>query len=172
VSSYELAISSGILIGADRIADWLSRDNHHLRNSPILWGIVLDVDQHTQLNKQFGYSVGNKILQSIASLLTSIDTLLISGRCGDDTFFAVAIYDRSEISALGKTSLEQVQLVPAGLNLPQARLTVSMGIAEHTGVAAKIWLEQAYHACCQAKHGGGNDIKFWEPRKGGQAKWS
>jgi diguanylate cyclase (GGDEF)-like protein len=51
--------------------------------------IVVDVDGMSGINKRFGVEVGDTVVQCIGALTKDIIGRIISGRLGDDTFFAI-----------------------------------------------------------------------------------
>lgn len=54
---------------------------------------ILDIDDLTLINKQYGIPVGDRVLERIARLLrNNIPSEHAVGRCGDDTFFAVFLH--------------------------------------------------------------------------------
>jgi len=52
---------------------------------------LFDVDELTIINKKYGTAVGDSVLHSIAATLRNEDCLKYSGRCGDDTFYAILL---------------------------------------------------------------------------------
>lgn len=53
--------------------------------------VILDLDELTQINKIFGNRVGDAVLYAVYQILTHSQADC-SGRCGDDTFYAIFLY--------------------------------------------------------------------------------
>ena len=129
---------------------------------------LLDIDRFTLVNDEHGHAAGDSVLvqtvQLAQGLLRASDLL---GRWGGEEFVvllpetdleqAVAVLDRIRC-ALAETRLT----LPDGTSL---RITVSIGVAEWTGIEAlESLVERADGACYEAKRLGRNRTEVAAPR--------
>jgi len=122
--------------------------------------ILLDLDHFSQVNLDYGYSAGDKILQELASrfrrFLRSYDLI---GRYGEDEFLialpgctveqALFMAQRLRKSVLGR---------PFAAGADMVVLSASMGIAQSRGRSPLVVLREAERALADAKLAGRNRV--------------
>ena len=133
-------------------------------NSPPLALVVADVDTFKQINDRYGHDTGDRVLQRVASLLTSIfrssDYVVRLG--GDE--FAVIIHGmgRENLSTLKEKlqTLNHALMNPDG-DLPPA--SVSAGVAFSSNGFSDELYRQADQALYYVKEHGRCGYHVWEP---------
>jgi len=118
---------------------------------------IFDIDQYKQINQQFGYLVGNDMLQSFALLLKSdfAEAICVARLQGDE--FGV-VYSGGMGSGFYKKCEafreEVTQLDFIDFDIP---LTVSVGVAKYAENSRQL-LSKADEALLIAKRNGGNRV--------------
>ncbi len=122
--------------------------------------LLLDLDHFSDINDEYGYEAGDKILQELANrfrrFLRSYDLI---GRCGEDEFLialpgCTSDQALSMASRLRKTVLQK----PFAAGRDMLTLTASMGIAQSRGRSPLVVLREAERALSEAKRNGRNAV--------------
>jgi diguanylate cyclase (GGDEF)-like protein len=122
--------------------------------------LLLDLDNFSSINHDYGYEAGDRVLAEIANRfrrqLRSYDLI---GRCGEDEFLlalpgcnrenSVALADRIRESILGR---------PFPVDDQAATLTASFGVAVSRGRSPLVVLHEAERALAEAKLAGKNRV--------------
>ncbi|HZU08684.1 MAG TPA: diguanylate cyclase [Pseudacidobacterium sp.] len=127
--------------------------------------MLLDMDDFSEINQEYGFSAGDAVLKELAQRLKrymrSYDVL---GRCGNDDFLiglpgcmvedAIALAQRLQKSVLAKPCHIHRDVIP---------VTVSIGIASSRGRLPLVVLREAEDALMQARMAGKGGIRFSGP---------
>jgi diguanylate cyclase (GGDEF)-like protein len=127
--------------------------------------MLLDLDDFSRINHEYGYAAGDRALTELANRfrrqLRSYDLI---GRCGEDEFLlalpgctpenSVALADRIRETILGRPFVFESQ---------SAALTASFGVAASRGRSPVIVLREAERALAMAKLAGKNCVREYEP---------
>ena len=148
----------------DRLDAALARARAERIGAPSV--IVLDLDEFKRVNTEFSFSVGDSILLAIARRLSRLlrqqDTL---ARYQGDSF-AVIVLSETDERGLEQLTIELVGAVKAAISVGDRDifLTASVGVAGAIGdPTAEEQLRWAEAAVYQAKRGGGDAVKFYQP---------
>lgn len=123
--------------------------------------LLLDLDRFGNVNFEYGYETGDKILQELANrfrrFLRSYDLI---GRCGEDEFLIAlpgCTADQAQMMAvrLKETVLQK----PFMAGRDMITLTASMGIAQSKGRSPLVVLREVERALQDAKACGRNAIR-------------
>ena len=123
--------------------------------------LLLDLDRFANVNHEYGYETGDKILQELANrfrrFLRSYDLI---GRCGEDEFL-IALPACTADRALSMTArLKQTVLQkPFSAGRDMLSLTASIGIAQSKGRSPLVVLREVERALQDAKASGRNAIR-------------
>jgi two-component system cell cycle response regulator len=115
--------------------------------------MLLDVDQFSHLNLDYGYAAGDRVLQLVAErfrrYLRSYDLI---GRCGEDEFLVALPGCALELAAQQAERLRQTVL-HRPFEVPGAtiNMTASIGVAQSQGRSPLIVLREAERALAEAK---------------------
>ena len=143
---------------AHGLRNWLTKTDSGTQIHP--WALILDIDGHGQINRVHGPTIGDRVLQEVPSILRSTtDTVLSSGRCGDDTFYAITIGTEYEANYYASEVLEGIRRIPERLDVAGLRVTASIGLCNAKDDKADAWITRAEQACYAAKTHGGNRVK-------------
>jgi diguanylate cyclase (GGDEF)-like protein len=125
--------------------------------------ILIDLDDFKRVNDQFGHSVGDLLLQSIARILreTVRDTDVVARYGGEE--FAILLpetdYDGVEsVAEKVRSSVESLRFAVPDTDI-ELRVTVSIGISVFRGNRREFF-NSADKALYQSKAGGKNRINF------------
>lgn len=139
-------------------------DTSHLHSS-----IIIDIDHFKAVNDNFGHSIGDKVIQKIASIIKKhIGLEDIPVRYGGEEF-VVVMKNKSQknaylIAEKIRTSVEELKLIQRQSNTHLPPMSVSIGIAEME--ESDDWpslFERADKALYQAKNSGRNRCVIAEP---------
>ena len=122
--------------------------------------LMLDIDHFKQVNDQYGHDAGDRVLQSIASLL--INQMRASDfvfRYGGEEFLVVLgevdVSQAERVATLLRQRVEQTEVLLAANQ--SVKVTLSIGVAAFDGHPDYLRLvERADKALYAAKHGGRN----------------
>ena len=100
--------------------------------------MVLNLDNFHAINATYGYRVGNKVLQEIASRLKYVPILdHVVGRMDGNEFIVLAPIDEAEFAEHGNTYanwiIEAIERPIEGISHEPIRLTASSGVSLLTG---------------------------------------
>jgi two-component system, cell cycle response regulator len=131
------------------------------RMSTPLTLLLLDLDHFSEVNQEYGYEAGDKILQELANrfrrFLRSYDLI---GRCGEDEFLIALPGCTSDQALAMALRLRQTVLQkPFAAGRDMLTLTASMGIAQSKGRSPLVVLREAERALSEAKRSGRNAIR-------------
>jgi len=124
--------------------------------------LVLDIDNLTQINKHFGINVGDHVLAIVCALLLNNRAFRHSGRCGDDTFYAVvAGQSMAEGFTVAQEVCRAVEGYPWTRLASDLRATCSIGVVELAeSERAADCISRAADGFQRAKAGGGNRVEY------------
>lgn len=133
------------------------------RDKPVT-AIMLDIDHFKKVNDTYGHQAGDKVIQSLASVIRkSVRETDLAGRYGGEEF-ALVLTDTSAENA--KIVAERIRLSAQALVIEHEgkdiTFTISLGLAEYSIVcpSAMAWLEHADQALYDAKLGGRNQTRI------------
>lgn len=124
--------------------------------------LMLDVDHFKRVNDDHGHEMGDRVLQSVASLLMSHGRVSdFYFRYGGEEFLAV-LNEVSEAEAMAVAEKIRSRIESAEIALSEGnsiRVTISIGVAMHNGHPDyRHLINRADEALYQAKHGGRNQV--------------
>lgn len=130
--------------------------------------MLLDLDDFSRINHEYGYETGDRVLTELADRfrrqLRSYDLI---GRCGEDEFLlALPGCTRDNAMALAGRIREAILGRPFDLNGDAATLTASFGLAGSRGRSPLTVLREAECALAAAKVAGKNSIRLYEAEPG------
>lgn len=120
--------------------------------------IIFDLDHFKQINDQFGHSVGDELLQSLAQLLTRrVRQTDRAFRFGGEEFVVLARNTNLEDA---RQLAEQLRMcISLELIAPEGQITASFGCAQlKAGETPDAWFNRADKAMYQAKELGRNQV--------------
>lgn len=128
--------------------------------------LLLDLDGFSQVNLDYGYAAGDRILKELAQrfkrYLRSYDMV---GRCGEDEFLVglpgCTIEDATSMAERMKRSVLQK---PFQLEHDIVSITASIGLAQSKGRSPLVVLREAERALADAKLGGRNCVRYFGQR--------
>jgi len=123
--------------------------------------LLLDLDRFGNVNFEYGYETGDKILQELANrfrrFLRSYDLI---GRCGEDEFLIALPGCTSDQAQMMATRLKETVLQkPFMAGRDMITLTASIGIAQSKGRSPLVVLREVERALQDAKACGRNAIR-------------
>ena len=126
--------------------------------------LVLDVDDITHINDQYGQQNGDIVLRSVAEFcVTNVRTEDTCFRTGGDEF-AIVLLDTDKISAVGlaKKLVEQIANEPIVLDGKRERITISAGLAVFDPANPDLadLLSKAERKLNKSKREGKNKVSF------------
>lgn len=127
---------------------------------------LIDIDHFKQINDRFGHLVGDAILRTVSTTLTThLRKTDLVGRYGGDEF-CVILPDTNAAQAV--EILERLRRAVNGFEypgLPQLSLSLSIGIASYGPhlAAPDMWLHEADMALYDAKSAGRNTVTVASP---------
>ncbi|HRK37628.1 MAG TPA: EAL domain-containing protein [Burkholderiaceae bacterium] len=130
--------------------------------------LFLDLDRFKHFNDAFGHTVGDELLQAVASrLAAAVPAHATLSRQGGDEFVIVlpAVASRGDVTACVQQIAQALKpLVVLGSR--EARVTCSIGISLYPddGLSADALLKHADMAMFQAKHKGQGSFQFFNAR--------
>ncbi|MFP5228658.1 MAG: GGDEF domain-containing protein [Acidobacteriota bacterium] len=127
--------------------------------------MLLDLDDFSRVNHDFGYETGDRILMELAARfrrqLRSYDLI---GRCGEDEFLlALPGCGLAEALDLGHRIRETILARPFPTDNETTTLTASIGIAVSRGRSPLIVLREAERALASAKLSGKDCVRSDAP---------
>ncbi|MBT9329949.1 GGDEF domain-containing response regulator [Paracidobacterium acidisoli] len=127
--------------------------------------MLLDLDGFSQINLDFGYESGDRVLQELGArfrrFLRSYDLV---GRCGEDEFLvALPGCTTADAQQMAKRITHAVLKKPFPVQRDLATLTASIGIAGSRGRSPLVVLREAERALANAKLSGKNCIRVYSP---------
>jgi len=123
--------------------------------------ILIDVDNFKYFNDQYGHDFGDKVLFSVATLMSNkLRESDYIGRYGGDEFLILLPHTRQE-EAAGVARRILDALPKLNIENSYEAISVSMGIQEHLpGEDLRASIKKADDAMFQAKRSGGNQFEF------------
>jgi len=123
--------------------------------------LLLDLDDFSRINHDYGFEAGDRILIEIANRfrrqLRSYDLI---GRCGEDEFLlALPGCDLENASLLADRIRELILGHPFPIDQESPALTASIGIAVSLGRSPLVVLREAERALAEAKMAGKNCVR-------------
>lgn len=93
--------------------------------------IILDIDELTIINKQYGRHVGNNVIAAIARILFVEGGTEYSGRCGEDTYYVMLPgFDINEAEHTAVHLSKCVEIHPWGSLAYDLRVTCTFGVSQ------------------------------------------
>jgi diguanylate cyclase (GGDEF)-like protein len=134
-----------------------------IKNQHPLRIVLLDIDNFKSLNKNFGYSAGDKALKIIAKTIQKelSETDTVARFCGEE--FMIIMPDRAEQESylLMQTILRQVERLPFKFKDKHLTITLSAAsVAFQEGDTPEEILERVYHAFQTAKKAGASQVSW------------
>jgi diguanylate cyclase (GGDEF)-like protein/PAS domain S-box-containing protein len=148
----------------DRIGQAIARARRDKGRIAVLF---LDLDGFKHTNDSLGHSIGDKLLQSVAKRLEqcvrSPDT--VSRQGGDEFVVMIQELKRPEDAGLAASRMMDAVAEAHSINGHDRRITVSIGVSLYPddGEDAETLIKNADTAMYQAKEGGRNGYRFFEP---------
>lgn len=124
--------------------------------------ILVDIDNFKSINDEFGHSIGDEVLQSIAlSIKKSMPKDAIVGRFGGDEFAAVIPYQLSKSIQISQSIQSKIKPINHK-NTQVVNYTVSIGLAEidKNNCDLRSWFDAADQCLYKAKSNGRNQIYY------------
>ncbi|TCK73762.1 GGDEF domain-containing protein [Acidipila rosea] len=123
--------------------------------------LLLDLDGFSQVNLEYGYAAGDRILQDLAQrfrrYLRSYDMV---GRCGEDEFLmGLPGCSMEDAVSMAERLQETVLHRPFGLEHDAVTISASIGLAQSKGRSPLVVLREAERALAEAKLSGRNCIR-------------
>jgi diguanylate cyclase (GGDEF)-like protein len=147
---------------ADRLSEELSRAS---RTGTSLALLFVDLDRFKPVNDQFGHGVGNEILQGVARILQGATRSTdIVCRYGGDEFVVILVNpDRRGAAGVAEQIRERVEAFRVETPQGRAGVTLSIGVAYHSGITrtnltSDELMAEADAALYVAKAQGGNTV--------------
>ena len=134
--------------------------------------LLLDLDNFSRINHDYGYETGDRMLMEVANRfrrqLRSYDLI---GRAGEDEFLLGLPGCTAENAVLLAGRIrESILARPFVADHDAATLTASIGVAESRGRSPLVVLREAERALAEAKLGGKNCVRSCGPNRiGGPA---
>ena len=132
-----------------------------MRGARTMLLVQMDIDHFKCINDTYGHSMGDQALTTFAQIVANnIRSADVLARWGGEEF-VLLLSDASVQGALQTLNRVRMAVSVASIDhrLPQLRMTVSMGLAEHIpGEAAHTTLERADQALYSAKRSGRNRV--------------
>lgn len=127
--------------------------------------MLLDLDEFSRINHDYGYEAGDKVLTGLANRfrrqLRSYDLM---GRCGEDEFLlALPGCRRDDAAALAERIRQTILARPFAVGNEATTLTASFGIAVSRGRSPLVVLREAERALSEAKLSGKNCVRCAGP---------
>ena len=120
--------------------------------------LLLDLDRFGRINGEFGYNVGDKVLQEFANRLRRyLRSYDLIGRSGDDEFL-IALPGCNSLQVLHLAGRVRTILLqrPFAAGCDLINLTASIGIAHGRGRSPLVALREVEQALADAKRDGRN----------------
>ena len=131
--------------------------------------LMMDLDEFKKINDTYGHTVGDLVLQNVATVLSSnVREIDILGRIGGEEFAVLlpntSLQDAALLAERMRQSIENASVEIAGQTV---KITVSIGAADYktemTSISAL--LRNADQAMYQAKQSGRNCVRIYLARK-------
>ncbi|MGV8943663.1 diguanylate cyclase [Thermomonas sp.] len=122
--------------------------------------LLVDVDLFKQINDRNGHTIGDDVLQAIATVIkNALPPCSHAGRIGGDEFAIAMPMDEDSARKVAAIILAGVEALEFSF-VPPLRCSVSIGIAGPVldDASLRAWLEAADHALYRAKAAGRNRI--------------
>jgi diguanylate cyclase (GGDEF)-like protein/PAS domain S-box-containing protein len=154
----------------DRLSHELGMNNRDVRKGALLF---IDLDHFKNLNDTLGHSVGDLLLQQVASrlMLCARKTDMVARFGGDEFFVFLANLADNEIQCAKrarKFADRAIDLFATEFSLDEHRysITASIGVTllSEDEISTDVLLKQADIAMYQAKASGRNSVRFFEKK--------
>ena len=147
-----------------RIEYAIALARRHMKKLAVLF---LDLDGFKHVNDSLGHSIGDKLLQSVASRLMNCvrgtDTVCRQG--GDEFVVLLSEVEHPEDAAIIATRMLQAVAEGHAIDTHRLHITSSIGVSVYPddGLDAEVLIKNADTAMYQAKENGRNCYQFFEP---------
>ncbi len=154
----------------DRIGQAIALAARHTKAVAVLF---LDLDGFKRVNDSLGHSIGDKLLQSIATRLTnsvrSADT--VSRQGGDEFVVLLSEVERPDDAAIMARRLLSAVAEAHSIDRHDLHITTSIGVSVYPddGLDAETLIKSADTAMYQAKDNGRQSYQFFRPMMNDQA---
>lgn len=128
--------------------------------------MFLDLDNFKTINDTMGHRIGDEVLRTVTSRLTSIlDEDDMIARMGGDEFIVLQKHSSPERARELASAIREAVLKPMEFDRLKVQVTASIGIAlfPDDAVTSTNLLKHADSAMYQAKNAGRNNIQFYLP---------
>jgi len=160
------------LLLSDRLTAAIAAAHRHQRPLAVLY---VDVDHFKRVNDSRGHTIGDQLLQSIASRLCGCvrDADTVSRLGGDEFVVLLSELENATDAALSADKILVALDVPHRIGNQELRATVSIGIGVYPdhGRDAETLLLSADIALLHAKGHGGNNRQYFQPEMNAR-EWS
>ena len=149
---------------SERLTEAIAMAHRYQRKLAVLY---LDVDRFKNINDSFGFEIGDRLLQSIATRLhdcvRSSDTVSRAG--GDEFVVLLSGVKRTRDAADMAEKVLLMLSTPHRIEQHDLHFTVSIGIATYPddGMEAEVLERNADFAMYHAKESGRNNYQFFKP---------
>ncbi len=137
-----------------------------LKTKDSLCLVILDVENLWMINHEYGYTVGDQLLQSISRRIRNLSFVALSGRIGEDNFALVIPADQGEGLSIFLKELKQVLEKPYSIQGFHIIPSLNLGCAlfPEDGESASVLISRAELAIKNIKDGKGVEgIAFYSP---------
>lgn len=121
---------------------------------------LVDIDHFKRINDRFGHVVGDDVLRGVAQVICSrVRPPMLAGRYGGEEFALILPGIKvSEAEVLCEMLRGQIEQEGAGVDHPDLRMTVSVGVADIAGLDPKAAYAAADKCLYLAKNEGRNRV--------------
>jgi diguanylate cyclase (GGDEF)-like protein len=122
--------------------------------------VLVDIDGQNGINKRFGAAVGDDVIATIATLVREVTAAYDTGRCGDDTFYAVLCRTPAvRASAIAEDIRRAVQEYPWESIAADLYVACSIGVVEaRVSERAEDLVGRASYGMARARRRGGDQV--------------
>ena len=148
----------------DRVTEAIALARRHTNKVAVLF---LDLDGFKHINDSLGHTVGDKVLQSIATRLVHCirDSDTVSRQGGDEFVVLLSEVEQSEDAATAARRMLRAVAEPHSVNHHDLHVTMSIGVSVYPddGLDAETLIRNADTAMYQAKELGRQRYQFFAP---------
>ena len=154
----------------DRLTQAIALANRHRQRLAVMY---LDLDRFKRVNDSLGHMAGDTLLQSVARRLVtcvrSSDT--VSRQGGDEFVVLLSEIAHADAAAASAKKIAAALVAPHEVAHHQLHVTATIGISIYPddGPDAETLIKCADTAMYQAKEGGRNNYRFFEPHMNARA---
>jgi len=140
------------------------RRTHHISSL-----LIFDIDHFKRVNDGYGHAAGDEAILHLAKILRkNLRETDIGGRYGGEEYAVILTETDAEHAKIFAERVRRiVEASHVMYNGIEIKFTISMGIAEYSDDYEnhQNWIEAADSALYEAKQGGRNQVKLYNPNK-------